>query len=287
MTTRRIALTGVSALAASLAAACSPLTMFATLAPRDRAKRGAVGVAYGPATRQTLDVYTPPSAAPGLPVAVFFYGGSWDTGRRSDYRWVGQALAAQGFVAIVADYRLYPDVRFPAFLEDCALAVRWAADNAAQYGGDPGRIVLTGHSAGAYNALMVGLDTRYLVAAGVDPRVIKGLGGLAGPYDFLPLDGPITRRTFGEAPDLTATQPVTYAGPASPPTFLATGDADTTVYPRNTVHLAKALRAAGVAVEEQHYPGLDHADIVLALSRPLRGRAPVLNQMTAFLKANL
>lgn len=287
MTTRRLALAGVSALAASLAAACSPLTMFATLAPRDPAKRGAVGVTYGPHARQTLDVYTPANAESGLPVAVFFYGGSWDTGRRSDYRWVGQALAAQGFVAIVADYRLYPDVRFPAFLEDCALAVRWAADNAAAYGGDPTRIVLTGHSAGAYNALMVGLDARYLAAAGVDPRVIKGLGGLAGPYDFLPLDGPITRRTFGEAPDLSATQPVTYAGPASPPTFLATGDADTTVYPRNTVHLAQALRAAGVAVEEQHYPGLDHADIVLALSRPLRGRAPVLNQMTAFLKANL
>lgn len=285
--TRRTLLAGLTALAAGFAAACSPLTMFATLAPRDPARRGAAGIAYGPNPRQKLDIYTPAVPAPGLPTAVFFYGGSWDSGRRGDYRWVGQALASRGFVAIVADYRLYPEVRFPDFLDDCALAVRWAADHAAQFGGDPSHIVLVGHSAGAYNAMMLALDPGYLTRAGVDPKVIRGVAGLAGPYAFLPLDGPVTKRTFGEAADLTLTQPIHFVSPDSPPVFLATGEADTTVYPRNSRKLEKALRDAGATVQAEYYPGIDHAGIVLALSRPLRGRAPVLDQLTTFLKAGL
>jgi acetyl esterase/lipase len=217
-------------------------------------------------------------------VAVFFYGGSWDSGRRQDYGWVGRALAAQGFLTVVPDYRLYPAVRFPGFVEDGALAVRWAVDHAGPLGGDPGRIVLIGHSAGAYSAAMLALDDLYLKAAGVDPKVVRAFAGLSGPYDFLPLDGPVTRRTFGAFPDLPATQPAVYVRADSPPAFLATGDGDTTVRPRNTRILAAALRTKGVAVEERHYPGLNHADTVLALSRPFRGKAPVLSEMTAFLK---
>jgi acetyl esterase/lipase len=147
--------------------------------------------------------------------------------------------------------------------------------------------VLIGHSAGAYNAAMLALDDRYLKAAGVDPKVVRAFAGLSGPYDFLPLDGPITRQTFGEAPDLAATQPVAYVRADSPPAFLATGDADTMVRPRNTQALAAALRAKGVMVEEQHYAGLKHADTVLALSRPLRGKAPELAEMVAFLKGRV
>ena len=161
--------------------------------------------------------------------------------------------------------------------------VRWAVDNAKRLGGDPTRIVLAGHSAGAYNAIMLGLDHRYLAAAGVDPSRIKAVAGLAGPYDFLPLEGEITTRVFGEATDLTATQPMAHVGAASPPAFLATGDKDTTVYPRNTVALAQRYRAAGVPMEERHYPDVDHIRIVLALSRPLRGGVPVLDQMAGFL----
>lgn len=285
--TRRTLLAGFTALAAGLTAACSPLTLFATLAPRDLARRGAAGIAYGPDPRQALDIYTPAIPAPGLPVAVFFYGGSWDSGRRGDYRWVGQALASRGFVAVVADYRLFPQVRFPDFLDDCAAAVRWTAAHAATYGGDPSHIVLVGHSAGAYNAMMLALDPSYLRRAGVDPAVIRAVAGLAGPYDFLPLDGPVTRQTFGDAPDLALTQPVHFAGPGAPRVFLATGEADTTVYPRNSRKLEKVLRAAGVTVQADYYPGIDHAGVLLALSRPLRGRAPVLDQMTTFLKAGL
>ena len=216
-------------------------------------------------------------------MAVFFYGGSWDSGRRQDYRWVGQALAAQGYLTVVPDYRIYPEVTYPSFLEDGAAAVRWARDHAKELGGDPSRIVLVGHSAGAYNAVMLGFDTRYLQAQGVDPKSIRAVAGLSGPYDFIPIDGPITRRTFGGAADLAATQPAQYASRSGPAAFLATGDADRTVYPRNTRKLAAAIRAAGGQVEEKHYAGVDHAGAVLALSRPFRNKAPILADMTAFL----
>ena len=278
---------GLITLAGSMVSACSPLSLFATFVPKDAARTPEHGVAYGPLERQALDVYAPRRETAPAPVAVFFYGGSWDSGRRQDYGWVGRALAAQGFLTILPDYRLYPTVRYPSFVEDGALAVRWAVDHARELGGDPSRIVLIGHSAGAYNAAMLALDDHYLKAAGVDPKAVRAFAGLSGPYDFLPLDGPITRQTFGAYPDLPSTQPSAYVRADSPPAFLATGDADTTVKPRNTKALATALRVKGVVVEERHYEGLNHADTVLALSRPLRGKAPVLAEMTAFLKGRV
>ena len=284
-TTRRISL---AAIGAALTAACSPLSLFATLAPKDPAMRSAKGLSYGPKPHQKLDVYAP-LRQPGeatLPVAVFFYGGSWDTGRRQDYNWVGQALAAHGFLTVAPDYGLYPATRYPEFLADGARAVRWAEQHAADYGGDPTRIVLVGHSAGAYNAAMIALDRRYLTAAGADPRHIRALAGLSGPYDFLPLTDPIAIRTFGEAKDLPGTQPTAFVTSQAPPAFLATGDADQMVYPRNTIKLAATYRAAGAEVEERHYPGIDHVNMVLALSRTFRGRAPVLREMTDFLHAH-
>ncbi len=282
-TARRLSL---ATAAAAFASACSPISMFATLSPKDPATLGVRGESFGPDPRHRLDLYVPPRVSGGSPVAVFFYGGAWDSGRRQDYNWVGRALASRGFVTLVPDYRIYPAVRYPAFLEDGALAVRWAADNAQRYGGDPHRLVLLGHSAGAYNAMMLGLDHSYLTAAGVDPKRVKALAGLSGPYDFLPLTDPIAIRTFGQAKDLPATQPTRFVTPNSPPAFLATGDADHTVYPRNTTRLAKRLREAGVTVEERHYAGVDHIAMALALSRPLRGRAPVLDEMTRFLHAH-
>ncbi|MDO8409229.1 MAG: alpha/beta hydrolase [Phenylobacterium sp.] len=265
--------------------ACSPLTAFATLTPTDPASREGQGLAYGADPRQRLDVYAPAGGAEAAPVAIFFYGGSWTDGRRQDYGWVGRALAAEGFLAINPDYRLYPDVTYPEFLADGALAVAWAVENAARYGGDPQKIVLIGHSAGAYNAIMLGLDDSYLRDADVDPQRIRAVAGLAGPYDFLPLEGRTTQAVFGGAGDLEATQPVNQVRPGAPPVFLATGDSDTVVLPRNTQALAGALRERGVAVETRVYPDLGHAGVLLALSRPLRGRAPVLEEMAAFLKA--
>ena len=276
---------GLAALAATVTAACSPLSVFATFTPKDAARREARGARYMDGPRGGLDIYAPPIVHWAAPVAVFFYGGSWDSGRKGDYGWAARAIAAQGFLTLAPDYRLYPEVRFPDFLEDCAKAVRWAIDNTAALGGDPQRIVLIGHSAGAYNAAMLALDPRYLDAVGVKRGAVRAFAGLSGPYDFLPLKGPITERTFGDAGDLSATQPVNFARADAPAAFLATGDKDTTVYPRNTRKLAAALRDKGARVEERHYPGMDHAGAVLALSRPFRRKATLLADMTAFLKA--
>lgn len=279
--TARLAL---AAAGAALICACTPLGVFNTFVPSDPALRSAVGQPYGPAPRQTLDVYAPRRIEAPRPIAVFFYGGSWETGRRQDYEWTARALAARGFVVVLPDYRLYPVVRFPAFLRDGAQAVRWAADHGPAYGGDPSRIVLLGHSAGAYNAVMLGLDARYLRAAGVDPAAVKAVAGLAGPYDFLPLQGTGVNGVFGQWADLRQTQPVTFVRPDAPAMFLATGEADAEVPPRDTAHLAAALRAAGAPVEERHYPGIGHNELMMALARPFRSKAPLLDEMTAFLR---
>ena len=277
---RRFLLTGLTA----LAAACTPtLGAFNALAPRDPgARRVAENQAYGVGPRRKLDVYAPEQGGERLPVVVFIYGGSWASGAKADYAFAGAALAAQGFLTIIPDYRLVPEVRFPGFIEDCAAAVRWVVDHAAEFGGDPSRIVITGHSAGAYNALMLALDATYLNEAGVAPSSVRGVAGLAGPYDFLPFDVDATRNAFGQAADLRSTQPVNFARADAPPLLLLWGDADTTVGPRNLRSLEAAMRAADGAVETKIYAGVNHVDIMLALSRPLRGRAPKLEDLTTF-----
>lgn len=276
---RRALLTGLTGL---LAACASPLGAFNALAPRDDgAQRVAEGVPYGEGERRKLDVYAP--AAPGPhPVIVFIYGGSWSSGRRQDYAFAAAAFAARGFVTIVPDYRVVPETRFPGFIEDCAAALGWAGDHAGEYGGDASRIVLVGHSAGAYNAIMLALDARYMAGAGVDPARVRGAAGLAGPYDFFPFDVPATRDAFGEAPDAVLTQPVHFARADAPALLLLWGEDDTTVGPRNLRSLEAAMRAAGGRVETKTYPGVNHVDIMLAVSRPFRGRAPTLDDVTEF-----
>lgn len=267
---------------ATFLSACSPLRTFNTLVPKDRGGEAAVrGVAFGAHERQRLDLYRPrrADAQERLPIIVFLYGGSWQSGVREGYGFAGRALAAAGFVVAIPDYRLVPEVRFPGFLEDNAAAVRWLRANAASFGGDADRIVLVGHSAGAYNAAMLALDPRWL---GEDRRAVRGLVGLAGPYDFLPLDGPITRAAFGQAPDLKATQPIAFASADDPPALFLHGADDTTVYPRNSRRVAEVMRAAGVRAEVKLYPKVGHVGIVTALAKPLRGRAPVLADITAF-----
>lgn len=264
-----------------------PGRVFNRLVPKDRAGRAvARGLAFGPLQRDRLDVYAPASGQGPWPVVVYFHGGSWASGSRTTYDFVGRALAAEGFIAVIPDYRLYPEVRFPDFVADCARAVAWTAGNVRSFGGDPGRIALLGHSAGAYNAAMVALDRRWLAAAGA-PDIVTAWAGLAGPYDFLPLNSPITKRTFGGAVDLAATQPINFVRTGAPPAFLAHGDRDTTVAPRHTTKLAALLRDAGVPVEERHYSRVGHLGIVAAIAWPLRRRVPVLAEVVAFLRRHL
>lgn len=265
----------------AMALILDPLGSFNFLMPKDGASAlVAEGVAYGEGPRRKLDVYAPSAAAAARrPVIVFFYGGSWNGGRRQAYAFAGRALAAQGFVVVIPDYRLVPEVRYPDFLRDGAAAVRWARRNAARFGGDGERIVLVGHSAGAYNAAMLALDPGLL---GADRTAVRGLAGLAGPYDFLPLDDHATIAAFGQWPRPAETQPVAHAAPGAPPALLLRGEADTRVKPRNSRALAAALDKVGVEARVEIYPGVGHVGILTALAIPFRRRAPVLADVARF-----
>jgi acetyl esterase/lipase len=192
---------------------------------------------------------------------------------------VGRALAARGFLVAVPDYRLVPEVRFPVFLQDNAAAVRWLITNSSRYGGDSDRIVLMGHSAGAYSAAMLSLDPRWLGSA---RRAIRGFVGLAGPYDFLPLDGPVTKAAFGQEPRLGTTQPINFASADDPPALLLHGAKDTTVFARNSQRLQARLAQAGVDARIRIYPSVGHVGIVTALARPFRRQAPALDDAVMF-----
>lgn len=258
----------------------APLATFNAIMPKDGASRFVTSAAYGSDPRQQLDIYAPAAPATGKrAVIVFFYGGSWNSGDRGGYAFVGRALAARGFVVVVPDYRLVPHVRYPAFVQDGAAALDWTFAHIDRWGGDPARVVVMGHSAGAYNAAMLALDPRWLGAA---RHRLRGLIGLAGPYDFLPLTSPATQAAFGAAPDLAATQPVTYAGAGAPPALLATARDDTTVRARNSEHLAQRLTMHGSRAIRVDYPGIGHIGLITAIALPLRWRAGVLDDVDRF-----
>jgi acetyl esterase/lipase len=266
----------------SVLSACSAVTVLNALAPKAGITETR-DVRYAPGDRHELDIYAPKGRSAAA-VVVFIHGGGWKDGNRSEYRFVAAALAARGLLTVVPDYRLFPAVRFPAFLRDNAEAVAWTKGNIARYGGDPHRIFLMGHSAGAYNAVMLTLDKQWFAAEGLDPdRDIAGTAGLAGPYDFLPLRNPDHREIFSPAGDLRLSQPINFARGDAPPLFLATGTADTVVLPRNTEHLAAAIRRDGGAVEERLYPGVNHTNIIGAMAGVVRWLAPSMADVTGFL----
>lgn len=262
-------------------AGCTPLGAFNALVPKDEGARlVARDQAYAPGDRRRLDVYAPASIGQAArPVIVFFYGGSWKGGSKDGYSFVGRALAAQGFVVAVPDYRLVPQVRFPRFVEDSAAAVKWVRAHVARFGGDPDRIVLVGHSAGAYNAAMLAVDPRWL---GPDRAAVKGWAALAGPYEFLPLDTEVTKDAFGAADDLEATQPILFASADDPPALLVAGGEDELVLPSQSTGMAIALVEAGAKAEALVYPDVGHVGLVTAMAKPFRGEATVLRDVAAF-----
>ncbi|HRX63046.1 MAG TPA: alpha/beta hydrolase [Candidatus Competibacter sp.] len=241
---------------------------------------------YANAPRHALDLYQPLGHSAPTPVVVFFYGGSWRSGERADYRFAAAALAQQGLLVIVPDYRLYPEVTYPAFLQDAARAVAWTFRHAAHYGGDPSRIYVIGHSAGAYIAAMLAYDPRWLAAESPTPARLAGFIGLAGPYAFLPIADPDIQPIFHWPETLPETQPLTHVTAHAPRTLLISAAHDPVVNPeRNSVALAAALQRAGVAVTLKRYDALNHATTLGALAWPLRGLAPVLDDITAFIAA--
>lgn len=240
---------------------------------------------YGDGPRRGLDLYLPDHAAEAAPTVVFFYGGGWESGSKDDYLFVGQAFASRGYVTAIPDYRLYPEVRFPGFLEDAAAAVAWVRANTRRTGAAPGPVYLVGHSAGAYIAAMLTLDPQWLERVG--NRVCDSVAatvGLAGPYDFLPLTSATLKDIFGPESSRPQTQPINHVDGTAPPMLLVTGTADTTVYPRNSANLAARIRSRGGAVEQRVYDGIGHIELVASLADPLRGVAPTLDDVDGFLR---
>lgn len=242
------------------------------------------GIVFDPAHALALDVYRPERPRAGAPTVLFFYGGSWRNGERGWYAFVGRALARNGVIAIIPDYRKAPQVRFPAFIEDGARAVAWAHAHAARHGADPGRLHLMGHSAGAQIAALLGTDGRHLAAVGLAPTDLAGVIGLAGPYDFLPITSRKLAEVFGPVERHPASQPVNFVDGDEPPFLLLQGLDDGVVIPRNARRMAARLAANGVAVEHREYPGVGHPGILLALARPARSQAPVLADVLAHLE---
>jgi acetyl esterase/lipase len=264
-----------------LLSACSPFGIINLMVPKAGYSVHR-GVAYGTDPRQALDIYVPDGLQSPAPVLLFFYGGSWESGERGDYLAFGQAFASRGIVTVIADYRLYPKVGWPAFVEDAASALALVHRNITAYGGDPARVFVSGHSAGAYNAVMLASDPRYLKAVGGDFSWIRGVIGIAGPYDFLPLKSADLIDIF-HGPDNREVLPLSHIDGKRPPMLLLHGTADTTVGPQNSKSLAHVLRTHGSMVEEIYYKDVGHIGIILSLLPPFRGRTSLREDMLKFI----
>lgn len=238
---------------------------------------------FDAAENLSLDVYAPAHAA-RAPVVVYFYGGDWTAGKRQWYRWMGEALAAQGMVAMVPDYRHPPAVRMDGFLHDGADAVRWARDHAAEFGGDPSRLFVMGHSAGGHIAAMLATDKQWLGTVGMKPRDLAGFIGVAGAYDFLPLDERRYVAMFGDTPaEQAKSQPINFVDGDEPPALLLQGEEDTEVFPSEAISMEGRYRQRGEPVTLKLYPGLGHESLVFALG-PLHRKAPVMQDVATFVR---
>ena len=280
----RVATRALPALASLLLAGCAG-TLFGmvnTGAPRDGIAPGP-SVEFAPDRGLALDVYRPDRADGAAPLVVFFYGGSWQNGSRGRYAFAGRALAARGLVAVVPDYRLYPAVRFPAFMDDAADAVAWAHANARELGADPRQVYVMGHSAGAQIAALLATDGRWLGRAGLAPGDLAGAIALSGPHDVRPEGYPDLEDLFGPREQWPQARPVNFVDAGDPPFLLLHGADDGTVWPAHSEELARRLRAAGVPVRLRLYEGAGHVRPLLALRWPRL--APVLDDTVGFIDA--
>ncbi|MEZ5565646.1 MAG: alpha/beta hydrolase [Gammaproteobacteria bacterium] len=287
----------VTLLLATSLAGCTAATFFAVNLPASLGHyQRTTDVDYGAAIHQQLDIYQPdinqPGASlsdgtsPGLrPVVIFIHGGSWASGSKKQYLFVGSTLAAQGYVAVLPNYRLSPAVRFPVFVEDAALAVAWTLREISRYGGDPHRVYLMGHSAGAHIAMLVALDRHYLADDGATADDLRGVIGLSGPYAFA-INSRLLRKVFGSAADPGLTQPVNFVRGDAPPILLIHGTDDHVCDVRNSIELSDRLIAAGTPVELRLFDGLGHSDTVAALSPLSRHHRQVLAELRRFIAAH-
>lgn len=291
-------------------AGCSSLDVLNLLTGEPESK--AMTLSYGPSLRQSIDVYLPNAAAPadasvtlrvesqlkasqakpapaksGRPMVIFFYGGAWSTGSKTDYRFIAKAFNEMGYVVAIPDYRLVPDVVYPEFLRDSASAVSVLIREAKTFGADPQRIILAGHSAGAYNAIMIALDQRWLGAG--DRAKIRGVIGLASPVNFLPIQMPEAQRAFSWPNTPRDSQPIEHVSRNAPPMLLINAADDPLVDPKlNSLVMAERLKAAGVYVETDNLDGplglINHSRLVATLSPRFQFLAPTLQRVQDFIE---
>lgn len=256
---------------------------------RDRGIELAAEGSYGPHAAQRAEIWVPEGDAPpgGFPLVVFSHGGGWHSGEPEDYRFVARTLGDRGYAVALVGYRLVPDGRFPAMLEDTAASLRWVRDRAGDAGADASRVVLIGHSAGAYNVLMMGLDPQWLEKAGVPERSIAGIVSMAGPADFHPFTKDSSRNAMGHVADPQITQPINFARTGSAPILLMHGTVDDVVRPYNSRNLARALEAEGAPVRLIEYDGMSHAGLVMGLSHPFAQSGKVLDPLLEFIEKSL
>ncbi|MCB2107143.1 MAG: alpha/beta hydrolase [Rhodobacteraceae bacterium] len=274
----------VPVFAAVWLAACAPIDMLNALIPGE-GYHVVKDVPYGDGPRHKLDIYLPDSPGPKpAPVIVFFYGGSWTSGERGEYKFVGEALASRGFIAVVPDYRHHPEGLFPGFVEDGGAAVAWTSAHVAEYGGDAGKIVVMGHSAGAHIAALLALVPHFVADKGGPEDAIKGFVGLAGPYSFDPLAFRGSREVFARLDDIDSARPVTFVRTDAPPMLLMHGDDDGTVGPYNSHDMAAALAKAGARYELRTYADTGHVGLILALAKPFQGNGLILDRVASFVR---
>lgn len=259
---------------------CTGVRVLNTLAPRDDI-HVTHSITFDTAHNLQLDVYQPADAHKA-PVIVFFWGGRWEDGHKSMYRFVGAELASKGFVVVIPNYRLYPQVKFPSFIDDSARAVAWTHAHIDAYGGSAQKIVLMGHSAGAYNAAMLALNPAYLHAVGGSRHWIRGMIGLGGPYDFLPLKAADLKAIFGPPSQYPITQPIHWADGSNPPMLLIESRADSVVLPKNTLNLYAKIKRNGGPVEKLMVNDLSHPMLIGVVSNLLSFHAPILGAITTF-----
>jgi acetyl esterase/lipase len=262
-------------------AGCSPRLLVETLFLGDNFVLTR-DVAYGEGAARRLDVYRPRRAERRAPVVVFLYGGRWQSGAKRDYRLLADALTRRGFLVVIPDYRLYPAVRFPGWVEDAARAVAWAREHAASYDGDTTRLFVIGHSAGAHTATLLALDEHYLRDARLPPGAVRGFVSLAGPVDTSWTDADV-QALMGPPEGWPATYPRNHIDGTEPPLLLLHGGGDESVAPLNSTRLAARIRDRGGCARAVVYPRVGHVELVVALALPRLGIAPVLNDVAAFI----
>lgn len=270
-------LVAVAATIALTFAACAPVTLLNGITPSGSFSK-AEDISYGPLARQALDIYKADSPKASAPVIVFIHGGSWTEGSKDIYKFLAEGFTKDGYDVVVPNYRLYPETKYPGMIEDSAKAIAFAAQ---QYPGKP--LVVMGHSAGAYNTLMVMLDPQYAKGAGLDLcNRVAGAVSLSGPTGIIPLDSEpyITifpdRFTGSDAPLNNVSSP-------SPPILFGHGLDDTTVYPQNSQALADKIKTRGGKSMVKTYEGMNHIEAVQFLSRRFDGKATLKSDIVSFI----